>query len=141
MEYLRTLRIWLDRDTWWYWSKLDERAVISPLQPLSHKPGLDVCLELPRHYDDNITVLPFRMQRRLRQRYFKHYDRRGYLEVLHMADFPVLQYGPDGQLAFYGLGPYSAEEEEDVERRIWRSGLDVDLEFNYDGRYHPLEWI
>jgi hypothetical protein len=71
---LRTLRVWLDRSESDYWTTVDESAILAPLRPLADREQLDVCIELPRHYNDDTTTFPFKVTRRPRQRTFGFTD-------------------------------------------------------------------
>jgi hypothetical protein len=84
---LRTLRIWLDRSEARYWTTVDESAIMAPLRPLADRRQLDVCIELPRHYNDDTTTFPFQVTRRLRQRFFGYTDSRGNVSTFRKPTF------------------------------------------------------
>jgi hypothetical protein len=120
---LRTLRVWLDRSEDSYWTTVDESAILAPLLPLADRAQLDVCIELPRHYNDNITTFPFKVSRRLRQRFFGYKDTSGTAWPFRSADFPMIE---AHHIPVEGL---SAAELEDAERHWWRHGFDIHHEF------------
>jgi hypothetical protein len=116
---LRTLRVWLDRSEHHYWTTVDESAIIAPLRPLADRRQLDVCIELPRHYDDNTTTLPFRVTRRLGQRFFGYTDSLDQARTIRKADFPMLE------ARDFPVDGLSVGELEDAERQLWREGVDI----------------
>jgi hypothetical protein len=120
---LRTLRVWLDRSESRYWTTVDESAFMAPLRPLADRHQLDVCIELPRHCNDDTTTLPFQVTRRLRQRFFGYTDSRGNVSTFRKLDFPMIE---DKHFPVDGL---SAAELEAAERQLWREGVDIHHEF------------
>jgi hypothetical protein len=98
---------------------VDESTIIAPLRPLANRGELDVCIELPRHYNDDITTFPFRVTRRLRQRIFGFTDSLGKVCVTRRADFPMVE------ACHFPVEGLSAAELEGAERHFWREGLDV----------------
>jgi hypothetical protein len=116
---LRALRVWLDRDEEHYWTTVDENAIIAPLRPLADNRQLDVCIELPRHYNDNITTFPFQVTRRLRQRFFGWTDSRGKAHTYRIADVPVIE------ACHFPVDGLSVGELESAERHMWREGVNV----------------
>lgn len=126
---LRTLRVWLDRSDHHYWSTIDEISDTAPLALLSKIPRLDVLLKLSRHYNDDTTILPFPVRRRLRQRYFGYTDSLGTVHIIHKADFPMLE------ASDFPIDWWSAADAEDAERDPWREGVDIQHIFIDGGRW------
>ncbi|KAH7092073.1 hypothetical protein FB567DRAFT_516412 [Paraphoma chrysanthemicola] len=125
---LRTLRVWLDRSEEHYWTTVDESAILAPLRPLADRGQLDVCIELPRHYNDDITTFPFKVTRRLRQRFFGHIESQCKPRTFQKDDFPMLL--DDDEFSVYGL---SAAELEKAERALWRDGVDIERDIIFYG--------
>ena len=129
VKALRTLRVWLDRSEHHYWTTVDESAIIAPLRPLADRRQLDVCIELPRHYNDDTTTLPFQVTRRLRQRFFGYTDSLGKVRTIRKAEFPMLE------AWHFPVDGLSAAELEDAERQLWREGVDSQHVF-IDGDFY-----
>ncbi|KAK4113247.1 hypothetical protein N656DRAFT_778773 [Canariomyces notabilis] len=137
---LRKLRVWLDHNNDSYWSVVDERAILAPMEALrTSNPSLELVCVLPklhpriedrqRHYlsvdVDEEEESPSRLvvHRFMRQRYRVVEDRdTGDKTVTIVPDFPVLYKHPlfDGRPLL---------DVEDYERALWRSGLDVRQHF------------
>jgi hypothetical protein len=122
MKDLRKLRIWLDCSESSHWANIDERAVLSDLQPLTRLPSLDFCIDLPRHCEDDKPLHPFTINRRLRQRYYGYTDHRGRLLVSTKFDFPMLEVG------LFGFEDLDQAQLEELERKMWRKGVDIEEE-------------
>jgi hypothetical protein len=127
---LRTLRVWLDRSESEYWTTIDESAIITPLRPLADREQLDVCMELPRHYNDDTTTFPFKVTRRLRQRTFGFTDSLGRIRTTRRADFPMVE------ACHFPVEGLSTAELEGAERHFWREGLDVQHEIINGGVWY-----
>jgi hypothetical protein len=127
---LRTLRVWLDRSESDYWTTINETAIIAPLRPLADREQLDVCIELPRHYNDDTTTFPFKVTRRLRQRTFGFTDSLGRIRTSRRADFPMME------ACHFPVEGLSTAELEGAERHFWREGLDVQHEIIDGGVWH-----
>ncbi|KAF1847998.1 uncharacterized protein K460DRAFT_414631 [Cucurbitaria berberidis CBS 394.84] len=107
---LEELKIWLDHNDDAYWKTVNERTALSALAPLAELPNLDLTINLPRHFEDDIPIPPFVILRRLRQR---HHGRNW------RPDFPILE---EGDCFFED---YNRQELEDLERRMWRRGCPI----------------
>ncbi|KAH7068128.1 hypothetical protein BKA63DRAFT_106645 [Paraphoma chrysanthemicola] len=126
---LRTLRVWLDRRESYYWTTVDESAILAPLRPLAVERQLDVCIELPRHYNDNITTFPFKVTRRLRQRFFGYIDLPDEVRTFRKADFPMIE------ACHFPVDGLSAAELESAERQLWREGVNIQHDIINDGYF------
>lgn len=132
MTSLRRLHIWLDHDEGSTWSKVNERAIISPLVCLSDIPNLDVSINLPRlhpkwetserHFTEDSPASPLTIHRRNRQRYHVKREWNGSLGWEHSPDFPILYDHEE----WFGV---SVGEMEELERQCWKKGGDVYEEF------------
>jgi hypothetical protein len=135
LEALRSLRIWLDHSNKAYWSVVNERAILSPLEPLASIPYLDLSFDLPklhpqledsdRHFIEEdttnsslISSSPFKIRRRLRQRYHAEKNDMGKYWATYAPDFPFCLSYPNFEFT-------SLEEMESWERRAWQAGVDI----------------
>lgn len=76
---LQRLHIWLDHQSDMFWSIVDERTIMSVLEPLATKTNLDISVSLPkiqhglesrRHLLEQEDIANFRISRREMQRYY-----------------------------------------------------------------------
>jgi hypothetical protein len=109
---LRTLRVWLDRSEYNYWTTVDESTIMASLRPLADRQQLDVCIELPIHYNDNTTTLSFPATRRLRQRFFEYINSLGKVRIIRKVDFLILE------ASDFPVDGLSVAELEDAERQL-----------------------
>ncbi|KAF2176893.1 hypothetical protein K469DRAFT_812277 [Zopfia rhizophila CBS 207.26] len=129
---LRRLRIWLDHGEPCSWSMVNERAVLSPLAPLSNNPNLDISIDLPklhpkwenpdRHFTEDSPPLTLTIHRRYRQRYHGVESSDGSIDAKHDPDFPILYEVAD-------LYYMTMEIVEEMERASWQRGEDPIKEF------------
>lgn len=128
LSNLRRLRIWLDHAESCPWSVVNERAVLSPLGPLSSNPSLDILIHLPklhpkwekpdRHFTEDSPPPSLVIRRRYRQRYHGIRSNDGSIEVVAKTDFPVLH-----ELVYLDEG-FTMEEVEEMEATSWKKGED-----------------
>lgn len=133
LSELRTLQIWLDHDDEASWMNVNERAVLAALTPLSSKSSLDVSINLPmlhpglesadRHFVPDEPAPAFSIHRRLRQRLFGNKDGKNGHIVTTVNDFPFLTEAD-------GFEEMPLQRLEELERRYWKSGMDVEAEVN-----------
>ncbi|KAF2494342.1 hypothetical protein BU16DRAFT_619469 [Lophium mytilinum] len=158
LKELRRLQIWIDHDDKSSWSRVNERAILHPLESLLSLPDLNMCISLPklhplwenpyRHYVQDNTM--FKMHRRLRQSHHGREYEDGTFVVLEKQDFPILgNFWNDVEARCKAQNPqlevffYSPTEMESMERDSWLFGEDVE---NLDNgvlrrAYTPEEWL
>ncbi|KAK1760057.1 hypothetical protein QBC47DRAFT_455874 [Echria macrotheca] len=138
---LRRFTIWLDHnDENNYWSVVNERAVLGPMECLKTiKPDLELVCFLPkshpkiedpqRHYlptNEGCSSPCFEIRRTLRQRWRVHRSGSDPNDSLTFAtDFPhiLLEHYGSGSLGFAKM---SLAEKEEYEMKLRRNGVDVD---------------
>ena len=128
LKELQRLQIWLDHDDPSSWSVVNERAILSPLTPLTNIPHLNFSINLPklhpglerldRHFGEDSPAPTFKIQRRLRQSYHGKETSEGHFRVSYEADFPLLLGCPDFE-------DTPLAEIEVMERSLWKRGVDV----------------
>lgn len=106
---------------------VNERAFLTPLDALSAIPGLQIAVNLPklhprredarRHFVPGSSAAPFFFDRRLRQRVHGVNIGKNKLVVREAPDFPLLYEDSD---------EHDLEEVEEMERRMWENGEDVE---------------
>jgi hypothetical protein len=137
---LRKLRVWLDHNVDRYWSVVDERAILGPMEVLrTSNPALELVCVLPnphpriedrqRHYlpvdvdEEEESSSHLVVHRVLRQRYRVVEDRdTGDKTITLVSDFPVL-------FKHRLFEKWPLADVENYERALWRTGLDVRQEF------------
>lgn len=76
---LRRLHIWLDHHSDMFWSIVDERTIMSALEPLTTRPDMHISVSLPkiqhgleshRHLLEQLEIANFGINRREIQRYY-----------------------------------------------------------------------
>jgi len=146
LSKLRRLRIWLDHGERCPWSMVNERAVLSPLAPLSNNPNLDISIDLPKlhpkwenpdqHFTEDSPPLTLTIHRRYRQRYHGIESSDGSIRVEYDPDFPILH-----ELAL--MEDMTVEEVEEIERTSWKRGEDPYREFLDPWTHHvdPPAWV
>jgi hypothetical protein len=168
MYRLRRLQIRLDHDEPDLWTVVNERAVLSPLAPLSNYAHLDVSINLPhlhpkwetpdKHFTRDSEQLPLTIHRRCRQRQHGVKERDGSLKSKHGSDFPIL-FGM-AEFFYYEAEdfkkdtgeppePYDAHkieliqgELEEWEREEWKEGRDPAELFNRTPHHvDPPSWL
>jgi hypothetical protein len=139
---LRKLHIWLDHNGKEYWSVVNERAILAPIEALkTSNPGLKLVCVLPkvhpriedrqRHYlgdEDNTgnseeSSSRLEIHRILRQRYRVVERSTGYKYVIYAQDFPHILDNPLCDCM-------SLAEKEEFEGTMWRAGENVDQFFS-----------
>ena len=133
LKELRRLRIWLDHNNQSSWSIVNERAILSPLMPLTSIPNLNISINLPklhpylerpdRHFGEDSPAPIFKIHRRLRQRYHGEEGSKGRFRVTYEADFPLLLDCP-------GFEDTPQAEIEELERSLWKKGVNVEKELS-----------
>ncbi|KAF2176877.1 hypothetical protein K469DRAFT_605525 [Zopfia rhizophila CBS 207.26] len=131
LKRLQRLHIWLDHDDKSSWSVVNERAILSPLNELTSISSLNISVNLPKlhpryetpesHFMRECPTPPFAIERRLRQRHHAVDVGEGQFVVRYQVDFPYL----------YDLSDYedmSEDEAEEMERTMWKNGVDVKAE-------------
>ncbi|KAF2789376.1 hypothetical protein K505DRAFT_284515 [Melanomma pulvis-pyrius CBS 109.77] len=141
LSELRRLRIWLDHAEPCTWSMVNERAVLSPLAPLSNNPNLDISIDLPklhpkwedldRHYTEDSSPLPLTIHRRYRQRCHGIESSDGSFGTKHSPDFPILY-------EFTEMYNMTIQEVDDMERKSWERGEDPIFFFVEQWHYSGL---
>lgn len=147
---LRKLHVWLDHNRLDYWSVVNERAILAPMEALkTSSPGLELVCVLPklhpqiedrqRHYlpgdeeeESSSRRLEIRRILRQRERILENANT-GDRYIISTQDFPHLV----GDPSFYYM---SMAELEEFERRLWHAGVNVQqlAGFMYRGsRYLP----
>lgn len=111
---------------------VNERAVLSPLAPLSNNLNLDISIDLPklhpkwekpdRHFTEDSPPLALTIHRRYRQRYHGIESSDASIRVEYDPDFPILH-----ELAL--MKDMTMEEVEEIERTSWKKGEDPYREF------------
>ena len=144
LSKLRRLRIWLDHGERCPWSMVNERAVLSPLAPLSNNPNLDISIDLPklhpkwenldRHFTEDSPPPTLTIHRRYRQRYHGIESSDGSIRVEYGPDFPTLH-----ELAL--MEDMTIEQVEEIERTSWKRGEDPYREFLDAWPYHVQRCI
>jgi hypothetical protein len=127
LESLTKLELWLDYDEAGSWSVVSERALLDPLltQLHSQHSSLEISVTLPklhpkyeqeyRHYVDGELPGNARLQRVLRQTCHTRVDAKGDAYVIEEPDFLFM-------FDFF----WTVEEVEEMERKMWINGEDVE---------------
>ncbi|KAB5554875.1 hypothetical protein GE09DRAFT_142479 [Coniochaeta sp. 2T2.1] len=140
---LRKLRVWLDHNGIGFWSVVNERAILGPMEVLKKSnPGLELVCVLPkvhpkiedrqRHYlpedeEGEASSSRLHIHRVLRQRYRVVTNGAGSKYVTYVKDFPHILGNP----VFDNM---SLAEKEKSEARFWRRGVDINqLSTNHIG--------
>jgi hypothetical protein len=127
-ERLRQLHLWADHNSQRSWTVVNERAFLAPLHTLlTANPHLQIHVSLPklhpkyespeRHFVHDCAPPPYRITRRLRQRF--HAVRQGTRYYKNwVPDFPIT----------YEIDSSDEELEtvEERERQWWQKGVDVE---------------
>jgi hypothetical protein len=121
LNNLQILELWLDHNCKKYWWEFNEQAILSPLPNLAQRSDVKVFVNLPRHAADDVPVPPFCIYRRLRQAHYAYEGRDGKLYVAQKTQYPIL-YKVAGHLEWEGI---SEAEVDDIEREMWKAGLEV----------------
>ena len=129
LKELQRLQIWLDHDDPLSWSIINERAILSPLAPLTNIPHFNFSINLPklhpglerldRHFGEDSPAPTFKIQRRLRQSYHSKETSECHFRVSYEADFPLLLGCPS-----FENTPLA--EIEVMERSLWKRGVNVE---------------
>ena len=137
LPQLRKLQVWLDHNGKDYWSVVNERVVLAPMEALKTiNPELELVCALPkvhpkvedrqRHYlpgdeeDESFSSSRLEFHRFLRQRYRVLEDAiTGDQRIIYVTDFPHIVGNPN-------FDNWSLAEKESMESAMWRSGTDVD---------------
>jgi hypothetical protein len=133
LKRLIKLRLWLDYDEPGYWAVVNEKAILEPL--LAHlsdnQRSLQVTVTLPklhpkfeeedRHYVDGQLPGTVYLHRVLRQMYWNNPGAGGHASVEYKPDFPFF-------LELIDIFDCSLEELENMERRHWKAGADMERE-------------
>lgn len=164
LQQLRSLHVWLDHDDLSSWSTVKERLVLhfvtvaleARIQGRSRGeilPQIDVRFNLPKlhpriaraetHFVQESAPPPFTIERRFRQRYHCEEGAGGTSRVRYEADFPIM-HELAGFIEYDEFPDYpgqpvtpamTMQEIEDLERRLWESGRDVNRELEELGGY------
>lgn len=142
LKRLQSLRLWLDHDDHSSWSFVDERTALSyfatSISPDKIPSLRDVSINLPnlhprhekpeRHFMKNSPQPPAHVtvKRRLRQRYYCEEITPGHISIGYKEDFPILLDLNVPDFEHFGFGNMTREELEDLERRLWERGEDLD---------------
>jgi hypothetical protein len=126
---LAKVEIWMEHDDPCSWTVVNERIALAPIAKLSASSNLKIALSLPklhpgleqddRHFTSETPKPPYLLYRRTRQRYHAKLHWKGSFEVFHKPDFPFLPDVP-------GFEQWPMAEVEEQERRLWKSGEDVE---------------
>ncbi|KAK1836826.1 hypothetical protein QBC39DRAFT_337417 [Podospora conica] len=149
---LRKFHLWLDHNCFKYWSAVNERAILAPVEDLGMaNPELELICVLPRvhpkiensqrHYlpDDGVNEAPtssqLRIRRILRQRYrvFLRSGEPGNDLIRSVDDFPHTYSHTDPGGWF---GDMARAEREEYEASGWRRGVNVITEEQIRSRRH-----
>jgi hypothetical protein len=127
---LKKLQIWFEHNDPCTWTVVNERVLLAPLIRLCEAKSLDITLSLPklhpkfiqdsRHYTSEVTI-PFRLYRRLRQRYHANTDPHSMSKTDYKPDFPYL-------LEVIDFSEMPMGELEELERGEWDAGTDMERE-------------
>ncbi|KAH3950607.1 hypothetical protein HBH53_072160 [Parastagonospora nodorum] len=116
---LSRVKVWLDHDSEEYWWNINEPAILHPLLDLANRSGTQVTVYLPSHAFDDISILPFHIERRPRQTYHVT-GPFSYGCINHKWQYPVLRGFADSVVTDEDVGL----EIEAVELKMWQGGED-----------------
>ncbi|OAL44288.1 hypothetical protein IQ07DRAFT_592364 [Pyrenochaeta sp. DS3sAY3a] len=127
MAQLRKLHLWLDHDDICSWSTLNEHAIVQPIISQLRDSGLEITLALPnlhpllesetRHFIRHPPSNTFLCRNARQHVHVAVKD--GRPQIVYSRDFPVLRFSLE-----YHDQPI--DEVEEVERAMWKEGIDVE---------------
>ncbi|KAI8943341.1 hypothetical protein NX059_001358 [Plenodomus lindquistii] len=108
---------------------------MSTLIPLAQLEQIQLVVNLPAHFDDNIPHPVLKIQRIRRQRYHAWRTNRG---------TPLVEWRPDFPIIAEAEGPFEGWTEQELdrfERSEWRTGVNMEHEYIHEGVWINQEII